>query len=206
MQVKQKTVYSVNDFELTFEPLSDTINIEKTKKGYTVKYLIYDTDGESPRNWGNLGHMVCFHGRYDLGDSHTYNKDDYGSWNDLKDAICRSGIVPIILPLFLYDHSGVSIKTVPHGYHGSWDCGQVGFIFVTKEQIKKEYGTVNAKNIEQAKKVLLGEVENYNQYLQGDVYSCVVEQYDRNKNHLDYDVVGGCYGFGYALKALKEEI
>jgi len=29
--------------------------------------VMYDETAESPRGWGNLGKMICFHGRYDLG-------------------------------------------------------------------------------------------------------------------------------------------
>lgn len=40
----------------------------------THKLIVrYDEDAESPREWDNLGKMVCFHGRYDLGDEHDYS-------------------------------------------------------------------------------------------------------------------------------------
>jgi hypothetical protein len=53
-----------------------------------------------------------------------------------------------------------------------WDSGQVGYIFVTKEDLRKEYHKkiVTAKMKEQAEKILQGEVETYDQYLRGDVY------------------------------------
>ena len=28
---------------------------------------------DNPRNWDNIGTMVCFHSRYDLGDKHYYD-------------------------------------------------------------------------------------------------------------------------------------
>ena len=31
------------------------------------------------------------------------------------------------------------------------------------------------------------------------------EKYNKKKNKLDYDVVGGYYGYDYAMEALKEE-
>jgi len=197
MKATKKVTYQVEDFETTFEPIEDSITIEKTKEGYTMKYLVRDDIPLSPREWDNLGTMVCFHRRYDLGDKHDYTVED------IKELVKREDIIS--LPLYLYDHSGISMRTYPHGHHVAWDCGQVGYIFVTKERIKKEYGKVTKKTIEKAIEVLKGEVENYDQYIQGDVYCCVVETYDKEKNHLDYDVVGGYYGVDYALQALKEE-
>lgn len=205
MKVTKKTVYMIDDFETTFKPIEDSITIKKTKEGYEVKYLEQDNNPESPREWDNLGTMVCFHRDYNLGDKHNYKKDNYDSWNELKDAFCRSGIVPIILPLYLYDHSGISMRTYSHGHHATWDCGQVGYIYVTKAKIKEEYGKVTKKTIEKATQVLIGEVETYDQYLRGEVYCCVVDKYDKEKNLCDYDVVGGYYGYDYAIKALKKE-
>lgn len=40
---------------------------EEDYKGYTIK-IYHDEDAESPRDWDNLGEMVCFHRRYNLGD------------------------------------------------------------------------------------------------------------------------------------------
>jgi len=33
-----------------------------------------DSSPESPRTWDNLGTMVCFHKRYDLGDDNDYER------------------------------------------------------------------------------------------------------------------------------------
>ena len=40
-------------------------------KKYELK-IVQDTDPESPRTWDNLGTMVCFHKRYELGDKTDY--------------------------------------------------------------------------------------------------------------------------------------
>ena len=39
--------------------------------------VVQDTDPESPRTWDNLGTMVCFHKRYELGDKTDYRTEDY---------------------------------------------------------------------------------------------------------------------------------
>jgi len=48
----------------------------------------------------------------------------------------------IILPLYLYDHSGITMNTT--GFSCGWDSGQVGYIVMSYEKIRKEY---NWKNI-----------------------------------------------------------
>lgn len=39
----------------------------KTKQKFRLA-IMYDTDPENPRQWGNVGTMVCWHSRYTLGD------------------------------------------------------------------------------------------------------------------------------------------
>jgi len=221
MKVTKRTVYSVDNFETTFEPIEDTITIDKTKEGYTIKYLIQDDCNETPREWDNLGKMVCWHRNYNLGDKHNYAEpSDFfiGMAEDLgisekqletfsSDAMQKFVLKHkdiILLPLYLYDHSGISMRTYPHGQHVAWDCGQVGYIYVTKEMVIKEYGKFTKKNIEQAIEVMKGEIDTYDKCIQGEVYCCVMDKYDHKKNKLDYDVVGGYYGADYALKTLKE--
>jgi len=46
--------------------------------------------------------------------------------------------------------------------------------------------------------------ELYNQYTNGDVYGCVYEIYDTNKNHMDYDAVWGYFGKEYVMEEWLE--
>jgi hypothetical protein len=125
--------------------------------------VVQDTDPESPRTWDNLGTMVCFHNRYELGDKTDYRTEDYGSWEELKEGIIKNEGEVVILPLYLYDHSGITIST--SSFSCRWDSGQVGFIFVSKYKIKKE--GIDETKVEE---YLKGEVETYDQYLTGDVW------------------------------------
>ena len=155
-------------------------------KGYNIN-IYQDSDPESPREWCNIGKMLCFHNRYNLGDEDIKDewiekleckvKDvfDYCDEKDLIEWLKKEKKAVVILPLFLYDHSGISMRCYPHGQHVSWDCGQVGFIYVTKEDIKKEYGNkkVTKKEIE---KILTAEVKTYSQYIEGSVYGYMIEK------------------------------
>lgn len=135
-------------------------------KNYVVE-VIQDEDAESPRtSIDNLGKMVCAHGRYSLGDEQL-DVDNYASWEEAKKDIVKDGVC---LDLYLYDHSGITMSTSP--FSCSWDSGQVGFIYVSKEDLRKEYSVKNVtqKIRERALAVLQGEVETYDQYLVGDIY------------------------------------
>ena len=105
----------------------------------------------------------------------------------------------IYLPLYLYDHSGISINT--SGFSCGWDSGQVGWIYVSKTEVKKEYKWKNLtkKRIEQIEGILKSEVETYDQYLKGEVYYITIE----NKEGEVIDSRGGYYGYDYALEELN---
>lgn len=175
-------------------------------KGLTIQ-IEQDQDAESPRTSHDcLGIMVAFHKRYNLGDScHGFSEQDYSSWAELEAAIEVRHKPVVILPLYLYDHSGLRIKVgsfqglLPQG-HAEFDSGQIGFIFVSREAALKEYGgkKLTAKKLAQARMVLEGEVETYDQYLRGDVYGYAVKDAGE---HLDS--CWGFYGYDYCLQEAR---
>ena len=57
-----------------------------------------------------------------------------------------------------------------------WDSGQVGFIYVSREKVRKEYGwkVITKEREERIYEILRGEVEVYDQYLTGQVYGYIV--------------------------------
>lgn len=164
---------------------------EYTRNGLEVK-IHYDMDPESPREWDNVGTMICAHRNYNLGDEQA-NFSDYHSWEHIKEELLieeRKAV--IILPLGLYDHSGITMYV--GSSHDRWDGGQVGFIYCTQEDIDREW----SGDKEQAEKYLRGEVETYDQYLRGDVYGITITN-PRNGDELE-----NCWGF-YGLEYTREE-
>lgn len=211
--IKKVTTYidEKEGFEYQFEPVEDSISITKIKEGYEVKYMITDDNPNSPRENDNIGIMVCFHSRHTLGDNNlnTIKSEDFNSWEEIKNYIIKTEKAICMLPLYLYDHSGISIKVgsfqglLPQG-HAEFDSGQVGFIYTTKEQLK--IMGVEKESKKQIAKYLTSEVETYNKYLTGDSYSIVKEVYNHNKEQINYDMVGGFLGYEDTLEALKTEI
>lgn len=101
--------------------------------------------------------------------------------------------VAIILPLYLYDHSGITISCSP--FSCPWDSGQVGFVWVSMDDVRKEYScrAVTKTIREKAIKCLQQEIETYDEYLTGQVYGYVVKDEDGE----DLDSCWGFYGLEY---------
>lgn len=149
---------------------------------------------ESPREWDNLGRMVCMHRRYDLGDKHSYREDQFSGWNELREELEQEEGAVVILPLFLFDHSGITMSCESSRFRmadsAGWDWGQVGFIYATKEIILKEFNKkrLSKKLLEKVEEILVNEVKTYDQYLTGDVWGYIIE--DDDGEHLE-----SCWGF-----------
>lgn len=165
--------------------------IEKYERNGLIVRIIEDTDYESPREWDNFGVMICSHRQYTLGDE-QFSPDDYEGWDDLKEHLIKDEKAVIVLPLGLYDHSGITMYV--GDTHDRWDGGQVGFIYCTQEDVDREFDG----NLKKAEDFMRGEVETYDQYLRGDVWGYVVT------NPKNDDEVGSCWGF-YGIESAKEE-
>lgn len=120
----------------------------------------------------------------------------------MKKAIIKNEDVAIIKPLYLYDHSGITISTEP--FSCGWDSGQVGFVIVTKKAIRENWSIKNVtqKYRTHAEKILDGEIETYDKELCGDVYGFVT--YDKNGDLVDS--CGGFYGDNFEENGMLEHI
>lgn len=90
-----------------------------------------------------------------------------------QDLLALAGEENIVLPLSLYDHSGLSMSVssfIGRAVHAEWDSGQVGWIYVTAGEVKETYGSASAENREKARQYLLSEVKTYDDYLSGQCY------------------------------------
>lgn len=134
-------------------------------KKYELK-IEQDQDPMNPRTeWDNITTMICFHNRYNLGDKHNYKSDNFDGWIELKEQIESDYKVLAIKPLYMYDHSGITIRTYP--FDCQWDSGQIGWVFITLEQLKLMYGENESFKLNE---IINGEVKTYDQYITGEVY------------------------------------
>ena len=196
-------------------------------KGFHIS-IQYDRDPLNPRKeWDHAATMVCFHRRYDLGDEHDYSeptdavadicgidRDDLDYADDRDEAVAKAlaEFTGKWLPLYLYDHSGITMNT--GGFSCPWDSGQVGIIYVTKETIDKEWPlqddeTEEARG-ERVLEYLRGEVEEYDNYLTGNVYGYCISTVDEDGDPDEEIEDGSCWGFSgdyeYCLSEAKELI
>ena len=79
--------------------------------------------------------MCCFHKRYSLGDKHSIDNSQFEDWDEVEEYLIKEEKAIVILPLYLYDHSGITISTAP--FSCNWDSGQIGFIYTTEKRIKE---------------------------------------------------------------------
>lgn len=149
-----------------------------------------DFSPESPRDECNLSTMWCWHKRYNLGDndSNKPKSSDFNSWEEMEDHITSMFDVAVILPLFLYDHSGITISTTSFGC--SWDSGQVGFIFITKEQAREMFRVKYITKQIRSKLLaeMVSEVKTYDSYITNCVYCFSLYSSDGNE-------ISSCHGF-----------
>jgi len=184
--------------------------LETITRGTLTAHIYQDDDPESPREWSNVGTMVCWHRGYNLGDEQpsvdprTYllrllcdADPDAGERlddADMPDILEALEPAYVVLPLYLYDHSGITMRT--SAFSCPWDSGQVGFIYVSILDAGREWSSLEGEALrERASEYLRWEVETYDQYLTGDVYGVVVE--DADGEHLDS--CWGFHGWDYAL-------
>lgn len=152
---------------------------KKLDNGYAVK-VVQDTDPESPREGDNVGTVAILDRcRHHFGDKHLSHKE--------LDRIAKDKS-NIVLPVYIYDHSGITISTT--GFSCPWDSGQVGIIYISRKDAIKEWGKTicTASVVRKARERLALEIETLDQYITGDVYGYVVE--DPQGEETD-----SCWGF-----------
>lgn len=174
-------------------------HVNKKNEKFNIN-IVYDEYSESPREWDNLGKIICFHSRYNLPneqDLTNFKTGDFNSWEEWKKELIKEYNPCLILPVFMYDHSGISLNT--GGFSCSWDSGQIGFILATKKQVRKEWKVkrISKKLKSLVERNLKGEIETYSQYLNGEVYAFTIT--DENENIID-----SCSGY-YDIKSAKIE-
>ena len=264
--------------------------------------IVDDMYPESPREWYNVGTMVCFHNRHSLGDDHEFGdpedflqsmvrdyippkkllkaiKDDktnltlsYNrsarewelsgpcywrtaigfsqpkieildscltinclydciieelSFDSMRELLEQYGEIAM-LPLYLYDHSGITMSTGP--FSCQWDSGQVGWIYVSKAKVfeeqlgwiapelratgdpsilndRKNWEFPNNKNWEKiAYHHLESEVGIYDDYLTGNVFGYKLFEVGKDDNETcEIDSCYGYYGNEYEKNGILSE-
>lgn len=123
------------------------------------------------------------------------NPDERAVDNTLLNVISKKYIM---LPLYLLDHSGLAMKTT--SFHDPWDSGQVGWIYVSKEDALKEFGGEKMTGAirKKAEDLMRGEVAAYDSYLRGECYG-----FELYKNG---ELEDSCWGFMGSLDDARKDM
>jgi hypothetical protein len=175
--------------------------IETLSVGDLTALIELDPEPPNPRDADNLGHMVCLHRRYSLGDEHDYRAEAHSGWAELEQHILRDHPGAVMLPLYMMDHSGLSVSTSDAMFRAfdsaGWDWGQIGFVYADAESIRAEYGVrrIGRPLRERVEDVLRAEVAAYDLYLRGECYAFTVVDGDGEV----LNSCGGLLGFDDAV-------
>jgi hypothetical protein len=151
--------------------------------------------------------MYCDHKRYSLGDD-LPKYTQASSWEGVKQLITNQYDPVVILPISLYDHSGLSMRV---GVCNEWDSGQVGFIFVPFITAKFIFSTdtFTEAQLDTLASFAKQEVEAYSQYLAGEVYQMEIFEVTTcsccgtSKKEM-LESIGGFYGSDPATNGMAD--
>lgn len=175
-------------------------------KGHTIT-VSQDHDPMNPHEWDNLGTLALKNSGWadeDIDDQESFFKllleeeefrpwsREYQEWDyyDIDTAKAQRNIEAkyIVLPVYKYEQSGVCYNT--SGFSCPWDSGQNGFIYVSKEDVRKEYSVkrISKKIHDKVIKQLECEVQTFSDAVSGNVWGYEIT--DENGDDLD-----SCWGF-----------
>lgn len=184
-------LYSSILYYLVIQQKSIIMKTYNISNGYKLIISIdNDSSNHNPRTCDNLSTCIFVGGKKSLGDKHNINPMDYNEWNEMHKAIIREYKPAFVKGVYLYSHSGETIKLSP--FVCQFDSGQIGFIIVSKEAIRKYYGIQRVTNVylDKAEKLLLSEFKELKQYVEGEIYHFQLN--DENGNEIDS--CGGFFG------------
>lgn len=129
----------------------ELLRLTETKEGYAIQARnIYTKD---PNNWETEGYeayTLTKDFKFPHDEDATSVREDlmgYCSATELLRLCDKSGLVAL-LPLYLYDHSGLAMSTgsfIGRAPHADWDSGQVGFIYMDKDTAMRELAVASDK-------------------------------------------------------------
>lgn len=173
--------------------------IEKDNK--EIKILRDETPLHPREDYEPCSEIATFHRRYSFG-GHEDIKDvlsgidvtdkdyerimDSGSLAEIIEILEK--YVVAILPIYMYDHSGISLSTTP--FSCQWDSGTLGFIYVTREKMMEwqpSWKRMTAHRIKTVKAWLVAEIDVLDKFQSGEVYGFQCFE--------DGEEIDACWGF-----------
>ncbi len=158
---------------------------------------------ENPRDdYDHFAVLACRndHRHLQLGDKdHEFDLGEFANADEIRQdlIVTESAIEASILPLYLMDHSGLTLR-IGHGFGDvdpqGWDWAFIGFVYTTPDLMAQAWGDTPWTD-EDAEGLARAEATEYGQYLSGDIYSYVASDSTGTLT----DSCGGLYGYDNAV-------
>lgn len=192
MDVKKVTHWVLDGFNLSYEPIEHTIKISETEKKYIIKYLSLDPYSENPfLDTEGMGKII-FHPK----SRYICNTDDYEK--ALKNKF--------VVQLDAYIHGNITLSPHMCGIQCRFDTSHNIAIWIPDdpliELITENNSSGETINV-RTKKYAQEACTLFNQYSVGDIYGCIVEEYNKEKIHISENSCWGYFGFEYAIQELE---
>lgn len=192
--------------------------------------VYYDDEPLNPRHdYSNFSHFALGHNRYDVGDKDTisdlrtlimehpnFRKEYHYDYNlnalpDLEALGLEMDVFAIHMPVYGYEHGDLAVSLSRTGqFADQFDSGKLGFIYVTKQDIRDNFGKkyVTKALIERSKSVILGEFEEYKSFIEGNTFGFSVYA-DESKEGVEdcmHGFIGDDLEKNGMLEHVKEEL
>ena len=178
--------------------------------------LIYDQHATNPRECDNLGTILIAPNKAhwvaspdDVVDtSIPFGNNPCEHWENLRreQLNLKKSDIAIAYPITKHEHGEISLSL---GYKQGWDYTVSGFVYVTKETLRKEYDLrrITKSIILYAKNCLRDELDTLTAWLNGDCYGWQIKEYALTDDGLDWkevDTLDACWGYFDKEQALDD--
>jgi hypothetical protein len=109
--------------------------------------------------------FVLNHKRYSFPCNIEIDFDQFDSWDEVEGYLVKTYKPLAISRVFMMDHGNTYISL--SDYNDSWDSGVIGFIMVTRENLKKAGLPITKKKAEELLKI---DFESLRIWVEGDIY------------------------------------
>jgi len=209
--VPQNQINRLRSHHLTKES-----KMSKNFKYVDLKIELDDDPINPVKEYDLAGTMCFFHRHMELGHSHAFAEDltpeDEDGYQDYYED-SPSGFAQwmkdnekniLAIPVYAYEHGGITIKA--GGKRPSWDSfdsGQLGYIYITYDNIVKEWGKrgkrISKAELAKAEACLIAEVNDYDDYLTSNCHGYTITDKETGEE------LDSCWGFLGNEKYCREE-
>lgn len=171
--------------------------------------LVYDQDSDvtNPREGDNLGTILIAPSKAHwvaspdsaVDTSIPFGKNPFEHWDNIRreQLKLKKSEIAIAYPITKYEHGEIFLQL---GHKSGWDYAALGFVYVTKDQVRKCYGVkrITKSIIEYAENCIQAELDLLTSWLNGECYGWQIKEYALTDDDLDWEEVGvldACWGY-----------